>query len=173
MPYNRSFTSETVQTSYDISNHPETLDPNILQLFIKPYFAKKDYSLSSALWRSSSYFVNQADIVRQLINKFGYIRNTLLISLNMNIVKVNLSNNGLSLTNITKYDISFPKHPVTKVLKIIIGSDAQGFPCPHTSFQEESPKLSHPIKRALWLHHTNVNFDTLIQPVFTVFSLEW
>ena len=41
----------------------------------------------------------------QLINKFGYVQNTrsLLISLNMNIVKVNLSNNGLSLTNITKY----------------------------------------------------------------------
>ena len=68
-----------------------------------------------------SYFVDQADIVFGLINKFGYKRNThsLLISLNMNIVKVNLSNNGLSLTNITKYDISFQKHPVTKFLRML------------------------------------------------------
>ena len=55
-----------------------------------------------------SYFIDKAYIVFSLINKFGYTRNTysLLISLNMNIVKVNLSKNGLSLTNITKYYIS-------------------------------------------------------------------
>ena len=78
-------------------------------------------SFPGALSGFTSYFVDQADIVFGLINKFGYKRNThsLLISLNMNIVKVNLSNNGLSLTNITKYDISFQKHPVTKFLRML------------------------------------------------------
>ena len=92
------------------------------------YESQYDCSFTTALcWCSQSYFVNQADILLELINKFGYIRNTrsLLISLNMNIVKVNLSNNGLSLTNITKYDISFQKHPMTTNLRIINGKVAK------------------------------------------------
>ena len=77
-------------------------------------FRKKLLSFSTlvvesliALCGSLSYFIDKADIVLSLINKFGFTRSTysLLISLNMNIVKVNLSNNGLSLTYITKYDI--------------------------------------------------------------------
>ena len=79
-------------------------------------------SFPGALSGFLSYFVDQADIVFGLINKFGYTRNThslliylVNISLNMNIVKVNLSNNGLSLTNITKYDISFQKTSSDKI----------------------------------------------------------
>ena len=97
-------------------------------------FCNFSLELVPALWWCSlSLFVifyKSGYCALQLINKFGYVQNTrsLLISLNMNIVKVNLSNNGLSLTNITKYKSYFQKDQVTTILK-------KNLPCPH------SPKL--------------------------------
>ena len=81
----------------------------------------------------------------------------------MNIVKVNLSNNGLSLTNITKYKISFQKHRVTTILRIKIREKVAKFFFPLCILLSRVFKTNHQN------HLLNVSTVILTLPMRTVF----